>query len=1068
MPEFTQRPLDQVTAWDAGQNSRSKLDVVASPVNTFVEPGENKWQRLGAALGTFTNDITPAVREYSAEQKHKQSQDDVAAAIKQQASDAAAGTSSEAAVSQEASPEYRAAYMQSHGTMFAANDLAEWQKTLDDNKHDPSFDLNTFRSKRAEMLNSLGNKDAALAYAHATSGFQAEATQHYYTAQKAQQQESLKEDFNAQVSTVINSSGPAADKHKTLFALTDQYSKNLGLPREQAESVIAKGVLAQVSASGDLGPLEILMSKDTPSGMSLADRLPDGWAHVQHAASQAQAVNHEQLKAARAAQAENQMLEWQSIIANPPSNFDVASYVQGKDGGEGSYWTTEKKAGAFSQYKSSVDSANKDKLEAIKTANEAGATGTMLSEEHLLDALKAGEVIPGYTTAENMILSQNMGPGAYYDANKPDHIRSSLERLKAAEVSGKKTGDFNKMLDRDPSLFSYLKNAGYTEEAKKYEEDFTKSNWLSDPTLFKDPSKLARAIDGSMLHMDKIKHPDKNMTTYLEQGLAMSTSGKDGVGTLVSSDNFKIGAAIYDRMQSANNQFLGEVISPEKAEPYRAFNFLTKNGQMSEDQARTLVQESYMTPKREGTPMGLKPEVMAGIDKAVNDEFSKNLSSVRGLLGFDVSDTNSIRDMQADARQAAAIMFKTRNVTPQQAAEYGLNFVKQSAQTVDGGKGHVSYRPGAYSGKLTKEEFGRAIDGQLNGFKGMPEFKSVNNIQAYTDNVGTVHFRDVDGLRYMGSKTPAELTAEYQRPMQQDLEISKDLRNALNDPSVILSTTEVARLLPAFDMLYKQNKLNGDSPEVKRFVALEYKAKQLDDMRMTNINTMMAKSKSILDHGQIPADMGYNTDVMSPTGTNLKAIDYAKGFFKNKDTNPIGLTASLTMINEGLALRAYDDNKGRAIGIGYNMTLHGPDVTKRDLMMAGVSASNVPAVIAGTTEISKDQALALFKNTMEKEYVPIAKRAYGNGYDQLPAEAKAVLNDLAYNAGGNIKKFTSMIDAMKSGDLQEAAKHIDLTYVNRQGVRVRNGSRIKQLQLMLAGQDVWGTYLENFGKQSKH
>lgn len=203
-------------------------------------------------------------------------------------------------------------------------------------------------------------------------------------------------------------------------------------------------------------------------------------------------------------------------------------------------------------------------------------------------------------------------------------------------------------------------------------------------------------------------------------------------------------------------------------------------------------------------------------------------------------------------------------------------------------------------------------------------------------------------------------------------------------------------------------------------------------------------------------------DGKSPLSTTLPA-SYLPGTPRNVyeialsvyDENPV---AAMIMTAEGVRLNPYADNKGHAIGFGYNLGEHSQKQNMLNLRKAGISAEDASHIVAGRVPpgkqfaITTDQALRLFDNTL-KEHKEKAKDVYGAaGWVFLPDAAKAVLIDMSYNTG-NVSQFRKTISLFKEGKLHEASKQLTLKYADKaSGKMISNDRRIQIWREMLSGQ----------------
>jgi len=112
-------------------------------------------------------------------------------------------------------------------------------------------------------------------------------------------------------------------------------------------------------------------------------------------------------------------------------------------------------------------------------------------------------------------------------------------------------------------------------------------------------------------------------------------------------------------------------------------------------------------------------------------------------------------------------------------------------------------------------------------------------------------------------------------------------------------------------------------------------------------------------------------------------------------------------------LMRYNDDKGiPTIGYGFNL---------KDKFFSDRIPASVRAGLAPIDPKLADQLLEERYDIAERD----AKKYYGDGYDALPGEVKAVLSDVSYNAGyPKLIKFKGMRNALKAGDYKRAAEEL--------------------------------------------
>jgi GH24 family phage-related lysozyme (muramidase) len=245
----------------------------------------------------------------------------------------------------------------------------------------------------------------------------------------------------------------------------------------------------------------------------------------------------------------------------------------------------------------------------------------------------------------------------------------------------------------------------------------------------------------------------------------------------------------------------------------------------------------------------------------------------------------------------------------------------------------------------------------------------------------------------------------------------------------------VIRLLASNDMSFTE----------KTVVRTKLEAARLQ--QSLSVRDEAKKMSDLTRHGDILNDtkrpLSYNLPAKMAPGTPPNVGDLAKQFY---GTNP---GAALAIIGEGYSPRVYKDQGGMAIGLGYNISTKSPDQVRKDFRAAGVPPQDIDSVLDGRRELTPQQAVKLFENS-NKKYEETAKQAYGPGYDKLPKEVKAVLFDMAYNAG-TPGKFPTVLNLFRQGKYDEAAKNLTLKFKDENGNWKNNERRVQLWREMLSG-----------------
>ncbi|MDE3021847.1 MAG: hypothetical protein KGI54_08310 [Pseudomonadota bacterium] len=328
MPKYAAQSLSQQVPVD--NPNPVQREVAAAPVNTFVDPGVSNLQRLGESLGMFNQGIMPLVQK----QNQELDEQDKAQAIKDHMVDP------NRVLPETASKAYQQTYMGLVGLDAAQKDnvaaMADLQKNIDDPGYDPLAAAQRIQSQGVKGLTSPYSIEA---YKQGVSHIGPTIQQQWMQQQKENQRQAVRQDFIGQIGAVMDAGGTIEDKRKALWERGEQFV-NLGIPRSETDQLVLHHAYAKVS-SGDLGYMDLMMSKDTPSGVPLADRVDQGRATMEHAYRQGVALNEQKALKARQEGAVSQALQWDQQMQQVTPDTDAPSMVMAAFGGPGSFISTD-------------------------------------------------------------------------------------------------------------------------------------------------------------------------------------------------------------------------------------------------------------------------------------------------------------------------------------------------------------------------------------------------------------------------------------------------------------------------------------------------------------------------------------------------------------------------------------------------------------------------------------------------------------------------------------------------------------------------------------------------------
>ncbi len=186
-------------------------------------------------------------------------------------------------------------------------------------------------------------------------------------------------------------------------------------------------------------------------------------------------------------------------------------------------------------------------------------------------------------------------------------------------------------------------------------------------------------------------------------------------------------------------------------------------------------------------------------------------------------------------------------------------------------------------------------------------------------------------------------------------------------------------------------------------------SKKIDALRKKAFEENLSPILQDVPQGSL---VGADNSRLPANGASTKG-DLAKLYFERNHDGK-----ALTVLAEGVVLKAYPDPAtGRNIGVAYNMDANARTL-KEDFRRAGIPADAVEDVKAGKKAITMDQAIRLFEVSYaraESSARNSIEKLYGKGsWDKLPSNRKAVLTDVAYQAG-NVDQFKPSLDKCLAG-----------------------------------------------------
>jgi hypothetical protein len=211
--------------------------------------------------------------------------------------------------------------------------------------------------------------------------------------------------------------------------------------------------------------------------------------------------------------------------------------------------------------------------------------------------------------------------------------------------------------------------------------------------------------------------------------------------------------------------------------------------------------------------------------------------------------------------------------------------------------------------------------------------------------------------------------------------------------------------------------LNAESALIGKAQAIKAWDKKMLD-RVVEVKAKAFREELVPGFAKLPKGSAAGVDNSALPTTDRTKQDMAQLFWNQGQHG-----RALTVLGEGVVLKAYADNKGSAIGVGYNMTMNSTTL-KEDFRRAGIPAESIEGIKAGKTSITTEQAMRLFEVSYSRAEASAKagiENLYGKGaWDKLPTNRRGVLADVAYQAG-SVTPFANTLQRFmaEAGSLDE-------------------------------------------------
>lgn len=952
MPKFAQESIGSrpQVAPDTGQQFQTQ--VIAQPVNTAVTPAENNLSRLANAL----NQVTPSFNRYFEKQADQEAQQQASEGYK-------AAKSGEQAVSPTAAPWFVNGFIKGtweNNAIQASNEALEEFKTK---KDDPNFDIRGFlQQKMSTDLNGISNPEAIKIYSERfgamSTKLQEEMTQHH--VQQVMEQRNT--DANVALSDIVSRlANPDHPQSLTLSQALAEYDKKAGefgqlsITRPEMATKLFHAVSeASRKMNGNTELFKVFEEKLPGVGKSLAEMNPQLGEHIEKAKYQAQAYFDHYMTRQKFTENQNALVDLQNKLVEDPASI-TDEYLQ-------SLRTPYGLLGQYGGYSHLYPQIVAQRNQAIQAKGDLVAVATAFGGGN-------GWAYPKQAQA-------------YFDS----------------------------VLGQDLSVLQQTLN--------------NPDAWVADAKTGKPVSAAAVAMNNIwtvVSHTNAGKVPQQMERLGESVKLMVPSKDKDAqppAAFLNIYEMYKGGLA------SGNSNLVGQMFDKEGLDIMDSFHYLrTNNVEPAEAWRRVFNQRSpealELAQKALFSPEARKARVDA-VEGALSGWFGGNTESAGGwvpngnwlpnILRTDGSHWWSVgegsypknHDALSVPMDLEAKRFQLLNpaASAKGINEHVVNWVKRNyvhdtttnliaPVKPNSASKEVQQAISSFSDDIRSRYKKDGLDGKMGvlyQYMGNGEYAVT-----ITNESGNVMHREYP---YVSHETIMNQYKYKTHLSPDEQKIEGKLDSAVRNGSLTLENLNEWK--PTIDRMRQLDLL---TPEMKRQIGVLNKANE------KQLGALITEVQKLGITG---------TMMINPSLSTIPDLAAKKPVVQQMlKTGDVG--GALTVMGEGVALKAYTDKAGKVtIGVGYNLDANAKTAPE-DFRRAGIQFT-VDEVRGGKAAISPEQAIRLYQ-VVRPRYEDTARKAFdgrykAGEYDKLSGPEKAVLTDIAYQAGGNVANFTSLFDHM--------------------------------------------------------
>lgn len=618
--------------------------------------------------------------------------------------------------------------------------------------------------------------------------------------------------------------------------------------------------------------------------------------------------------------------------------------------------------------------------------------------------------------------------------NTPEKKAAAVVQIRKAKAEWAEKDAWLKAIRGGSSMPAMLaSNTDY----KKIVEKEHQSTWTTvDPA---NPASIARAVQTSTDLFRRTHVPDPFIASLSERVKSMTATVPNAKGEQTIPPEFRLAHSIYRSLADSNNQALGlfddksrlilrtfDRLGGTELERFRGATLMhTDDGkarvrQMFPNDAAEAAMRKKIVGKldslwSENIPIGSTPGNLQERADQILDGM-KALYATSGNADVDaIFDVVMERDFNGHAWDGHGSLVRIPVDLPKEDATEYLTMVVQDAKDarIKLGKEPLKF----YEVKTTTVDGETAFVVTQMGTAITPPYRvsslatrALRAKGAALDQVAATQKAQQEA-RFADLTQRLEAGLIDQREFEIEMGVIKPFNRTPNDRSgldALIEDVSNGRISPQ-DFEREVKRMDLTSAQEAKLAADDITAPPLVALDMPKADA---------------GDFSVRIPVPQPLGPEVKPKQIALAKYKSDPHT------ALMAYGEGFKNVLFDDpnQKDKLLGFGYNVSVRSEKAVAADLKAAGISDERIPKVLSGEEAITPDEAAMLSKRVTSRS-VNVAIEAVGEkAWKALPENRRAVLIDLAYQAGDNSKAFKAALLNLRKGNDKGVVAALQVSY----------------------------------------